>query len=332
MATNHNKHFREGSATVVVIVVLLVAAVAAGLFVAWGWNSSTVTTDAAASVNTVSDGGESAADSASGDASQNASSETVQAASSSDESTASAEHDSYLADGETAAADTTNEDTGLTTEEEYAWELQHEDLFTDGKVEFSQGNEDLIHFLYCYANDITPEVDDRSLTDEELQGGIPYLYQWDDRWGYLTYGTSNIGLAGCGPTSLSMVIVGLTGNENATPQNVALYAEENGYYVGDEGTSWALFTTGCSEWGLTEYDISLDEASIDAALEKGDPIICSQGPGYFTNFGHIMVLTGVDENGNIEVHDPNNRANSSRTFTYDEIAASMRAAWAYTVS
>jgi hypothetical protein len=331
MATNHNKHFREGSATVVVIVVLLVAAVAAGLFVAWGWNSSTVTTDAAASVNTVSDGGESAVDSASGDASQNASSETVQAASSSDESTASAEHESYLADGETAA-DTTNEDTGLTTEEEYAWELQHEDLFTDGKVEFSQGNEDLIHFLYCYANDITPEVDDRSLTDEELQGGIPYLYQWDDRWGYLTYGTSNIGLAGCGPTSLSMVIVGLTGNENATPQNVALYAEENGYYVGDEGTSWALFTTGCSEWGLTEYDVSLDEASIDAALEKGDPIICSQGPGYFTNFGHIMVLTGVDENGNIEVHDPNNRANSSRTFTYDEIAASMRAAWAYTVS
>lgn len=331
MATNHNKHFREGSATVVVIVVLLVAAVAAGLFVAWGWNSSTVTTDAAASVNTVSDGGESAADSASGDASQNAASETVQAASSSDESTASAEHESYLADGETAA-DTTNEDTGLTTEEEYAWELQHEDLFTDGKVEFSQENEDLIHFLYCYANDITPEVDDRSLTDEELQGGIPYLYQWDDRWGYLTYGTSNIGLAGCGPTSLSMVIVGLTGNENATPQNVALYAEENGYYVGDEGTSWALFTTGFSEWGLTEYDISLDEASIDAALEKGDPIICSQGPGYFTNFGHIMVLTGVDENGNIEVHDPNNRANSSRTFTYDEIAASMRAAWAYTVS
>ena len=38
--------------------------------------------------------------------------------------------------------------------------------------------------------------------DEEYRNGVPHFYQWDERWGYKTYGSGPIGLTGCGPTSL----------------------------------------------------------------------------------------------------------------------------------
>ena len=59
------------------------------------------------------------------------------------------------------------------------------------------------------------------LTKKECEGKIPLLLQWDRRWGYVSYGSSDIGLSGCAPTCLSMVIVGLTGNRNATPDKIA---------------------------------------------------------------------------------------------------------------
>lgn len=50
------------------------------------------------------------------------------------------------------------------------------------------------------------------LTKKECKEKIPLLLQWDQRWGYVSYGSSDIALSGCAPTCLSMVIVGLTGN------------------------------------------------------------------------------------------------------------------------
>ena len=39
---------------------------------------------------------------------------------------------------------------------------------------------------------------------------IPLLIQWDKRWAYTHYGDEIVGTAGCGPTCLSMVAIGLT--------------------------------------------------------------------------------------------------------------------------
>lgn len=62
-------------------------------------------------------------------------------------------------------------------------------------------------------------------------GTIPHLLQWDDRWGYETYGDGLLAGTGCGETCLSMVITGLTGDFSVTPLTIAAYAEKNGYYV-----------------------------------------------------------------------------------------------------
>lgn len=55
-----------------------------------------------------------------------------------------------------------------------------------------------------------------------------------------------IGLSGCGPTCLSMVLLALTEDEEATPYEVARFSEENGYYVEGSGTAWSLMTEGAA--------------------------------------------------------------------------------------
>lgn len=215
------------------------------------------------------------------------------------------------------------------TETEYAWICENESLFPEDKVSFAQGNADLIHFMYNYGHGEIPSVKDTGLTDEEKSGGIPFLYQWDERWGYETYGNTVMGFSGCGPTSLAMVIVGLTGRTDVTPYTVAQYADEHGYYVNNQGTSWDLFDNGCADWGLSSWRISNDEGEIKETLTAGHPVIISVREGMFTYGGHIMVLTGVDNSGRLVLHDPNNRTYSSQTFLYSDIADQIVELWAF---
>ena len=89
------------------------------------------------------------------------------------------------------------------------------------------------------------------LTKSEKKADYPLFLQWDKRWGYASYGGSSIGISGCGPTCLSMVVYGLTDNAMATPDKVARYSEEQGYYIEGTGTSWDLMTEGAASFGVT---------------------------------------------------------------------------------
>lgn len=170
------------------------------------------------------------------------------------------------------------------------------------------------------------------LTKEETAGGIPLLIQWDKRWGYVPYGSmGNIALSGCAPTCLSMVIVALTADAEATPDAVADFAMEQGYYLEGTGTVWSIMTEGAAHYGVTGQEISLDEGVILRHLERGEPIICSMGPGDFTTAGHFIVLTGTVE-GKITVNDPNSPARSRVLWSYDEIAPQIKNLWAFTRS
>ena len=82
------------------------------------------------------------------------------------------------------------------------------------------------------------------------KGQFPLLLQWDERWGYGPYGDSFLAISGCAPTALAMVAAGLTDDAGVTPYTIAQYAEQNGYYVPGQGTSWALMTEGCRQFGV----------------------------------------------------------------------------------
>lgn len=164
---------------------------------------------------------------------------------------------------------------------------------------------------------------------EVTAGVIPHLLQWDERWGYQTYGDNIIAVNGCGPTVVSMVSAGLTGDRTITPYRVAKFAEENGYYAGDAGTSWTLMTEGARQFGIYGEEMGLSESEIFSALENGNPIICSMSPGDFTTTGHFIVLTGI-ENGRIRVNDPNSVKRSEKLWDYETLAPQINNLWVYT--
>ncbi|MDD6211564.1 MAG: C39 family peptidase [Clostridiales bacterium] len=165
------------------------------------------------------------------------------------------------------------------------------------------------------------------VTEEECSDGVPLLLQWDSRWGYAYYGEGRIGLNGCAPTCLSMVLIGLTGDLSMTPDRVADFAAANGHYIEGTGTSWSLMSEGCQRFGLESWEVGLTYSQVVRTLEAGHPIICSMGPGDFTSEGHFIVLTGV-ENGKIRVHDPNSRSRSG-LWDYETLEGQIKNLWAF---
>lgn len=167
------------------------------------------------------------------------------------------------------------------------------------------------------------------LMDELSGGGIPLFIQWDRRWGYERYGTNYFGVNGCGPTCLSMVACALTGDAGLDPLTVARLSEAKGWYASGVGTSWALMTDGAEALGLNAGEGEISEAYIREHLSRKTPMICSMRPGDFTDGGHFIVLTGVDEDGGIRVNDPNSPANSARSWPADVLVEQIKGIWRY---
>lgn len=172
-------------------------------------------------------------------------------------------------------------------------------------------------------------LEEIDISKDVMKGEIPHFLQWDERWGYETYGSDFLAVTGCGPTCLSMVTCGLTGDTQWNPYEVAKMAEDNGYYVDGSGSSWALMSSGAEKLGLTVSSVIFDAEHIRATLEAGQPIICVMGPGDFTNAGHFLVLTGVDKNGDIILQDPNSVERTKQHWDVQKLMNQMKNLWAY---
>ena len=197
---------------------------------------------------------------------------------------------------------------------------------SDTLRELVENNPETADFVrnYQMKKDLPPAED----VGEVTVGVIPHLLQWDERWGYQIYGDNMIAVNGCGPTVISMVAAGLTGDRTVTPYKVAKFAEENGYYEGEAGTSWSLMTEGARQFGIYGEEMGLDENMIFSALENGNPIICSMRPGDFTTTGHFIVLVGT-EDGKIRVNDPNSVKRSEKLWDYETLYPQINNLWVY---
>ena len=164
------------------------------------------------------------------------------------------------------------------------------------------------------------------LSEYENSPSVPLFMQWDQRWGYERYGSDVIGITGCGPTCLAMVGYYLTGDDWFTPANVAAFAWDSDYYASGYGSSWTLISEGGVKLGLDVTELPLSKERMMGSLAEGNPIICAMGPGAFTESGHYIVLTGV-EDGKFRVNDPNSHANSERLWSYEEIEKQIRNIW-----
>lgn len=203
--------------------------------------------------------------------------------------------------------------------------LQHPENYPPALLELLAGNHETLDFVLDYPAHHA-DAPAESLT--EPLDTVPLLLQWDGRWGYQDYGSSSIAVSGCAPTSLSIAAAYLTGDSTVTPYQVARYADEHGYYIPGQGTSWSLLSEGAAAFGISCRQLSLDKAQIDAALDAGQPVICSMLPGDFTTEGHFIVLAGRASDGAYEVRDPNSVKRSEKTWSYDRLSGQIAALWA----
>ncbi len=191
--------------------------------------------------------------------------------------------------------------------------------------ELAEKNEEAKEFVENFANRENYLGKKIDLSDEVEVGVVPHLMQWDLRWGYESFGSTNIGLAGCGPTCMSMAYVYLSGDIEGNPKKMADFCGKEGYYT-DQGTSWDFWTSGARQLGLEGAELSLDELKMCKALDRGSLVVCSMRPGDFTTTGHYILIHGYDEEG-FQVNDPNSRKNSEKTWSYDTLKGQIRNLW-----
>ncbi len=171
------------------------------------------------------------------------------------------------------------------------------------------------------------------IKDEAMYEGrdIPLFFQFDKRWANYPYAGTTIKIAGCGPTSLAMVVVGLTGDTNVTPLTMAKFSTENGWAIDGMGSSWELMTTGARKFGLSSEQVSTSALSIIENLSQGKVMITSMKPGTFTNGGHFIVLTGLTDDGMVKVNDSWSEKLSNMVFSPELISNESKGAWAFTL-
>ena len=180
----------------------------------------------------------------------------------------------------------------------------------------------------------------------DLVRDIPLFLQTDPRWARVPYSYvgnpahGTIGSSGCGPTSAAMVITGLGGyNEKIDlngdgiidPYEASMYSLEKGHRVYGQGTSWAYFSDIGKATGLKVSQKSpMQYEDVIYALQKGDPVVASMGPGAFTKGGHFIVLVGINENGMVIVNDPNSTSRSNVAWDfYNPILMQVKQFWIF---
>ncbi len=206
--------------------------------------------------------------------------------------------------------------------------IKNYDEYPEILLESLTNNPDMLDFVIDYPDKLGNVYSDN--VGDIKEGEVPLLLQWDKRWGYARYGGSSIAVSGCGPTALSMVIVSLTKNNTMTPYKVAKFAQDNGYYFDELGTTWTLMSEGARKLGVESRELPLSKTVIFNALENGHPIICSVRPGDFTKTGHYIVLVGIKD-GKIKVNDPNSKERSDKLWDYEKIEGQIKNLWEYYV-
>lgn len=156
---------------------------------------------------------------------------------------------------------------------------------------------------------------------KEYIAGYIYFNQGDSAWNQNGY---CIAKAGCGPTSMAVVITSLTGKW-VTPLDTAIWGYQHGFYS-REGSAHEMIPAMAAAYGLRCQGAGTDYQAIKNALKAGKPVVCLMGPGYFTRGGHFMVLVAIDNNDCVTVADVGSRARSAYKYRLADVIAQSKGA------
>ena len=157
--------------------------------------------------------------------------------------------------------------------------------------------------------------------NKEYIAGYVYFNQTDSAWNQNGY---CIAKAGCGPTSMAVVITSLTGRW-VTPLDTAIWGYQHGFYS-RAGSAHEMIPAMAAAYGLKCQGAGTDYNAIKKALKAGKPVVCLMGPGYFTRGGHFMVLVAIDKNDCVTIADVGSRARSAYKYRLSDVIAQSKGA------
>ncbi|MCD8018597.1 MAG: C39 family peptidase [Clostridiales bacterium] len=265
-------------------------------------NSDSTTATSSGSTSSSSNTGKSSSDTSSSDSTSATSSKK------SSKSTKKKSKSTFSSDEESSTeSDDSSEKEVIDLDE--AGEIDEED-----SADTDSTSSEIIPEIYGTSEIITRD-------DAEYIGDFVYFNQTDSMWNDNGY---QIASAGCGPTSMAVVISSLT-DEWVTPLDAAVWGYEHGYYSSD-GSSHYLISAMAEAYGLECEGVGTDYEAIKDALNEGNPVVVLMGPGYFTKKGHFMVLVDIDENDNVTVADVASRTRSSYKYSLSDIISQSKSA------
>ena len=134
---------------------------------------------------------------------------------------------------------------------------------------------------------------------------VVYYNQCDSRWSSQMYGNSStIGAAGCGPTSMAIVVSTLTGR-NVDPPTMCAWSVRNGHRCEGNGSYHSLIPAAAQHYGLKVDKLGRSSArELQQHLSQGHLVVAIMSKGHFTSNGHFIVLRGITASGKVLVADP----------------------------
>lgn len=166
-------------------------------------------------------------------------------------------------------------------------------------------------------NTILEQIKAKKLEEKELTATDNFIKFYKKDYANASYGNgTTIAEAGGGPVSMAMVISTLTGKE-VTPVEAANWSLEHGYRSYGNGTSWAYVNDYAKENGLNCTQSNVNADSIMTNLKAGNPVVMVISKGTYTDEGQFIVLTGVTDDGKIEIVDPSSEEKSKQSYDLD---------------
>lgn len=233
--------------------------------------------------------------------------------------------------------------TVLDRDDQMAQIAQNADQYDDDRLLTLALNEpEAVSFV---ANYLTADKSASSYTDEVTRGEVPQLYDWDTRWGYVSYGDGCIGVTGSAPTTIAMAYMGLTGRSDVTPATIAQgtstigssssqnsnnsnasngtnTSSSNSNTSGTASDSAESVIQLMSETGLdaTQYDSSSDTLVACLSSSSVAAVYIDEDGLQDNRSAHWALVVGMNQDGTLNVFDPTSSLVSTRTWDSSTIA------------
>lgn len=177
-----------------------------------------------------------------------------------------------------------------------------------------------IEFVAGYLSNDTPKGA-QEFTDGVSKGYYPVLYNWDQRWGYVTYGDGPIAITGSGPTAFAMAYMGLLGKTDQTPSSLAALAVQHEKTDKVYGTSAEFFTEVAGELGLSIEEYSANGDTLSELLESGTVVLVQLRERSVTDDAHWALAVSKNLDGSINLYDPTSTVASNHPWDPASIAS-----------